>query len=173
MLTDAEPVYAAKLPAGLLDFDFHPRFRAAAEALLGKLVSGHLDECKYLSNLHHNPIARDASDILRVFTDETGEVFNKLPGAGDVPPHQDNVPPRCNPHRTSIPRDASERSLVFLSLTAGEQFTSQEYKDNVDGNGYAIAKVVSLLLFGHFLRAIVLFEVSPSELWAHCSCIIH
>ena len=80
---------------------------------------------------------------------------------------------RCALRYNVIPRDASERSLVFLSLTAGEQFTSQEYKDNVDGNGYAIAKVVSLLLFGHFLRAIVLFEVSPSELWAHCSCIIH
>ena len=26
------------------------------------------------------------------------------------------------------------------------------------------------LLFERFLRAILLFEVSPTELWAHCSC---
>ena len=28
-----------------------------------------------------------------------------------------------------------------------------------------------LLLFGHFLRAGLVSEVSPTELWAHCSCI--
>ena len=31
----------------------------------------------------------------------------------------------------------------------------------------------NLSSFERFLRAILLFEVSPTELWAHCSCSIH
>ena len=42
-----------------------------------------------------------------------------------------------------------------------------------DGPAAPDVSTQTLLLSERFLRAILLFEVSPTELWAHCSCMIH